>query len=148
MHPTLTMDLNLWYVIAALIAAVFGAAGVIGTQWYNRARAKAAVVADTGRREREDDLLSDLLNRLVQEEADKRISVIKMDFELKMTKAEVAHQKELTGMRKEFEGKLQKQAEQIGALARSLSIRGCDLVDCPNRVKTAGFIAVGGTDAD
>jgi hypothetical protein len=145
---TLAPSLNAWYVLAAVIAAVFTALGVMGTQWYNHRTAKDAEDVADRHRAREDDALSDRINRLVQEEADKRIAVIKTDFELKIIRAEVRHQDQLTSMRLEFETKLKEQARKIGALASSLEIRGCDVVDCPNRVKVDGFIKVGGTDSD
>ena len=152
---SLTGSAETLYLLIAVFSASFAALGVLGTQWYNRLAARRAANASAreaeaaaSQRNREDDILSDRINRLVQEEADKRIAVLNTNFELKMAESELEHQKQLTAVRIEFESKMREQSRKIGALEQALRTRGCDVLNCPNRRESDTAIKVGGTDTE
>lgn len=84
-----------WQDVALLVGIVATMAGVGGAMLRSRLDSKAAEAA-----------ASDRIIRLVEVEADKRVQVVRTEFELKIAQMELTHRDQLTAMRVDFEGQL------------------------------------------
>lgn len=67
---------------------------------------------------------SDRIIRLIEQEAEKRVEIVRTEFKLKIAEMELAHRSQLVEMKAEFEREI-----------RELRNRGrdCAAADCPNR---------------
>lgn len=84
-----------WQELAILVTIVAALAGVSGGVIKSRLDSKGAEQAS-----------SDRLIRLIETEADKRVEVVRTEFQLTIANMELKHQAELTAMRTDFEKQL------------------------------------------
>lgn len=86
-----------------------------------------------------DDAAQDRLLKLIEEEAEKRVKLVRTDLELKIAEQELEHQREMRSMRREFE-------DRLSAMRRDLETYRCDnaAAGCPNR--RIGDLRPEGTD--
>lgn len=75
-------------------------------------------------RESSEAAASDRIIRLIEQEAEKRVQVVRTEFQLKIAQMELAHKQEFDEMKAAFEREIQE-----------LRNRGldCSVPDCPNR---------------
>lgn len=87
--------ISTWQELAVLITIVATVAGIGGGVIRSRIDSKSAEQAS-----------SDRLIRLIETEADKRVEVVRTEFQLTIANMELKHRDELTAMRSEFERQL------------------------------------------
>lgn len=103
-----TWDLNSWQDLAIIIGIVATIAGISGGFIRSRLDRKSAEQA-TG----------DRIIRLVQEEAEKRVEVVRTEFALQIAQMELKHRDELESMRADFE-------EQVAGLKKEHDTYRCE----------------------
>lgn len=102
-------------VIAGVAATLSAALGALIKGKVDHANAEAAA--------------SDRLIRLIETEADKRVDVVRAEFELKIREMELAHKQELDDLRCDFE-------REIDAIRSSVHL-ACEVEGCSGRVVTS-----------
>lgn len=110
MPGDLTVDTwNEISVIAALFTALMGAASIVAGITYNRL--KSRIDAQSA-----DDAASDRIIKLVEQEAEKRVQIVRIEFELKIAQMQAEHAQQIADLRKDYEhrlGVLQAEIEQL-----------------------------------
>lgn len=107
-----------WQDIALVLGLMTALAGVLGslaTSAYTRRKSsiesQAAEVA-----------ASDRIIRLIEQEAEKRVEVVRTEFQLKIAEMQLAHKNEIEDMRNQFERELD---ELRSAQALVCTVDGC-----------------------
>ena len=98
--PSLTI--NTWQDVAVLIAAVsafFTIVGGIFATAYNRRKSRIDQA-------KADSDASDRLIRLIEQEAEKKVEIVRTEFKLQIAEMQLEHAKQLTAMRQDFERQL------------------------------------------
>jgi len=130
---------------AAAVSVLAAALGALGTQFYNRRRDSREKRVIKREQQAADDVASERLIKLIEREADKRVAIVRAEFELIIAKLkleqlqkDVAKAAELTAIRADFE-------RQIAEIKQAGETYRCDVApDCDLRHK--GEIKAGGTD--
>lgn len=128
--------------LASALAGVSAALGVVGTQVFNWARARStskkeatemAVASKKADLDKEaaDDAASDRLIGLIGQEADKRVAIVRAEFELAIANLKLEHAKELNTVRADFE-------REIATVRQSAETYHCDVAPtCLHRVSAS-----------
>lgn len=96
------LTINTWQDVAVLIAAVsafFSIVGGVIATYLNRRKSNIEQA-------KANDDASDRLIRLIEQEADKKVEVVRTEFKLVIAELKLQHAKELTAMRQDFENQL------------------------------------------
>lgn len=102
-----------WQELAILVGIVSALAGVTGSLVRSRIDRKGAEAA-----------ASDRIIRLVEVEADKRVAVVRTEFELKIAQMQLQHRDEIHAMRSTFEKQIREIKKQYVE---------CPVAECPHR---------------
>ena len=106
-----------WQELAVIVGIFSAMAGVAGGVIRSRIDKKSAEAA-----------ASDRIIRLIEQEAEKRVEVVRTEFELKIVQMELAHKQQLDDMRVSFERELNELRD-----ARQLV---CNVATCEGRIVT------------
>lgn len=109
--------INSWQELAILVGIASAIAGTAGAMIKAKIDSKSAEAA-----------ASDRIIRLIEQEADKRVAVVRTEFELKIAQMQLEHRDEIHAMRSNFE-------KQIREIKRQYI--DCPVLDCPHRPKPA-----------
>lgn len=123
-----------WAILVTLIGAVFTALGITGTQFYNRIASRRSDKAA-------DDEASDRLIALIEREADKRVAIVRAEFELAIANLKLEHAKELNLVRSDF-------TVQIAEIKQDAEAFRCDIAPTCKKRHGREVIKVGGTDSE
>lgn len=95
-------QVNSWSDLAVIVGAGTAFFTILGgfiTTTFNRRKAQI----DQGKADAE---ASDRLIRLIEQEADKRVEIVRTEFKLQIAEMQLEHAKQLTAMRQDFERQL------------------------------------------
>lgn len=108
-----TFTLTSWTDVAIIVGIASTLAGLAGAMVKAKIDSKGAEAA-----------ASDRIIRLIEQEAEKRVQVVRTEFQLKIAEMELAHRSQLVEMKAEFEREI-----------KGLRDRGmdCSVANCPNR---------------
>lgn len=129
------LAIDSWQDVATLLTIVatsFTVLGIVGTLIYNRFKNKREDQAA-------DDEASDRLIALITQEADKRVAIVRAEFELAIAELKLEHAKELNSVRADFQ-------RQIAAVQENADAYRCDVVPCASRRRREPSRKAGGTD--
>jgi hypothetical protein len=94
----------------AAVSALFTILGIVGNQYYNRRRSnreeETLEITAAKLKEDSEQEANDRLIKLIQREADKKVDVVKTEFELRSLRMQASYSKQLTQVRKALERKI------------------------------------------
>ncbi len=111
----------------SLFGAVCAGLGILGSQFYNRRRDKREVRVIKREQQAADDIASERLIGLIEREADKRVQIVRAEFELIIATLKLEQAVAMNKMRADFD----KQIAEVRAAGETFR---CDVApDCEHR---------------